>query len=119
MRNVLIPIFSITLIMMVAMTVRASLACSITEVPETVLRDVWFHATLTDAYLGFLTFYVWVAYRESHWISRVVWFVLIMGLGNIAMSAYVLIKLFALSKDASTIDLLLRPSDVSSIATKA
>lgn len=53
----------------------------------------WTWATLIDAYYGFITFYVWVAYKETAWLKRVLWFVAIMALGNIAMSAYVLWQL--------------------------
>jgi hypothetical protein len=56
----------------------------------------WAVATLYDAYCGFLTFYVWVAYKERALWARGLWFVLVMGLGNVAMSAYVLKELFKL-----------------------
>jgi Protein of unknown function (DUF1475) len=53
----------------------------------------WTIATLIDAYYGFITFFVWVAYKETAWIKRISWFVAIMLLGNMAMSAYVLWQL--------------------------
>jgi len=53
----------------------------------------WTIATLLDAYCGFLTFYVWVFFKEHRWQARVAWFVGIMLLGNMAMSAYVLMQL--------------------------
>jgi hypothetical protein len=30
----------------------------------------WTIATLMDAYFGFVTFYVWVLYKEPHWLPR-------------------------------------------------
>jgi hypothetical protein len=57
----------------------------------------WTIATFIDAYCGFVTFYVWVFYKESRWLKRVVWFAAIMLLGNIAMSAYVLLQLMRLA----------------------
>ena len=57
------------------------------------------HATLWDAYFGFLTFYVWVVYKERTIWARILWLLLIMGLGNIAMSLYVLIQLMRLGGD--------------------
>jgi hypothetical protein len=59
----------------------------------------WAVATLWDAYFGFLTFYVWVVYKERKIWARILWFLLIMGLGNIAMSLYVLIQLMRLRTD--------------------
>jgi hypothetical protein len=56
----------------------------------------WTIATLMDAYFGFLTFYVWVFYKESRRLPRLLWFVAILLLGNIAMSAYVLLQLLRL-----------------------
>lgn len=59
----------------------------------------WACATLFDAYFGFLTFFVWVCFKETKVWVKVLWFVLIMMLGNIAMSGYVLIQLFRLKAE--------------------
>jgi len=59
----------------------------------------WACATLFDAYFGFTTFFVWVCFKERALALKVLWFVLIMALGNIAMSGYVLIQLFSLRPD--------------------
>ena len=61
--------------------------------------NTWAVATLYDAYCGFLTFYVWVAYKERAGWARGLWFVLVMGLGNVAMAAYVLKELFKLKPE--------------------
>jgi hypothetical protein len=65
----------------------------------------WTIATFCDAYFGFLTFFVWVFYKERRWVARAAWFVAIMALGNMAMACYVLLQLAGLRKDepASTI----------------
>lgn len=65
----------------------------------------WTIATMFDAYFGFLTFYVWVFYKERRWLPRVGWFIAIMVFGNMAMASYVLLQLTRLRKDepASTI----------------
>lgn len=55
--------------------------------------NLWTIATFIDAYYGFITFYVWVLWKETRAVPRVLWFLAIMGLGNIAMSAYVLRQL--------------------------
>jgi len=64
-------------------------------------------ATLADAYFGFLTFYAWVFYRETSPVSRSVWLLLILLLGNIAMSIYMLIALGRMQSDHPA-ELLLR-----------
>jgi hypothetical protein len=65
----------------------------------------WTLATLMDAYAGFLTFYVWVFYKEPRWLPRLAWFIAIMVLGNMAMSAYVLLQVLRLKngQNASSI----------------
>ncbi len=67
-------------------------------------------ATLHDAYFGFVPFYAWVFYNEQRVLMRILWFLLIMGLGNIAMSFYVLIQLFRLGPDEPAAAMLRRPS---------
>ena len=84
---------------MTVMTIRTSLAVSLLEAWPSYAANPWAVATLYDAYFGFLTFYVWVAYKERKMLSRILWFLLIMGLGNIAMSLYVLIQLLRLRRD--------------------
>jgi hypothetical protein len=68
----------------------------------------WTYATLADAYFGFLTFYVWVFYKERSSIARVGWFVAIMLLGNFAMATYVLTQVARLRPGEPVATLLLR-----------
>ena len=74
---------------MIAVTIRASLAMSLWAAFDTFAADPWAVATLYDAYSGFTLFWLWVAYRERSWGMRILWLVLICGLGNIATSLYV------------------------------
>ena len=71
----------------------------------------WTIATLIDAYYGFLTFYVWVFYKEARAVGRIGWFVGIMLLGNMAMAAYLLRELARLRDDEPLQALLLRGTD--------
>lgn len=67
----------------------------------------WTIATLCDAYCGFLTFYAWVYYKERP-LGRIVWFILIMLLGNMAMASFVLRELLRLRDGEPAAQLLLR-----------
>jgi len=71
----------------------------------------WTIATLIDAYYGFLTFYVWVFYKEARAAGSIGWFVGVMLLGNMAMAAYVLRELARLRDDQPLQALLLRRTD--------
>jgi len=111
-RTMLALLFTTILVAMLAVTAYASLNRSILKVGPELTSDPWFHATLLDAYCGFLTFFVWVAYKESASWSKVLWFVLIMTLGNIAMSAYVLIQLIRLDRTQGIETILLRGKQI-------
>jgi hypothetical protein len=63
--------------------------------------NLWTIATLIDAYYGFLTFYVWVLWKETRTGPRIGWFIGIMLLGNMAMAAYVLLQLSRLKAGES------------------
>ena len=89
-------LFAAIFIWMVFFTIKTSLEESLWAAMPAYAKNPWAMATLYDAYCGFITFFVWVAYKETAWLPRILWFVLIMALGNIAMSAYVLIELFRL-----------------------
>ncbi len=71
-------------------------------------RDPWVVATLFDAYWAFLTFFVWVAWKEQSPAARVLWFAAIILLGNLAMSAYMLAELFAVPATTSLTEVFTR-----------
>ncbi len=113
MRLLLSSVFLAIFLVMVWATWRASMQRPIWEAGGEVASSYWFQATLVDAYCGFLTFFVWVAYRERAWPARIIWFVLIALLGNLAMSAYVLFRLWRL-RDGEGMESLLLPPKTSS-----
>lgn len=86
----------------------ASLQQAIWQIPRGVWAHPWFVATLFDTYFAFLTFYLWVAYRERGWVGRVLWLAAILVLGNIAMASYMLLILFRLRADAPVRSILIR-----------
>lgn len=110
MVNTLKVIFLLVLLAMLAVTTVASLDRGVFEAGADLWSDPWFKATLADAYFGFLAVFLWIAYKERTRGLRILWFVLLMALGNIAIAIYVLIQLFRLPSSASMEDLLLRPT---------
>lgn len=101
MKKTLIILFSLILLAMLAVTSWASTYENVFAAGR-LLKEPWMVATLFDAYFGFITFFVWVCVKESSVIKKLVWFVLIMALGNIAMSVYVLLEVRRL-KDHFTV----------------
>jgi hypothetical protein len=94
-------LFGFIFVFMVVLTVRTSLQISLWSAIPAFKASPWSMATLYDAYFGFITFFCWLAWRERSLGIKIVWFVLIVGLGNIAMSFYVLLQLFGLRPDES------------------
>ena len=98
MKTFLKLLFAFIFVFMVVMTIRTSTQVSLWAAWPAFGNNPWAMATLYDAYFGFITFFCWLAWRERSAGVRVLWFVLIMSLGNIATSAYVLIQLFGLKE---------------------
>jgi hypothetical protein len=97
-KRFLIGLFASVLVSLALMTIWASLQQPVwewgglTQEPD----RWWTIATLMDAYYGFLTFFVWVCFKERRLLARALWFVAIMTLGNMAMASYVLLQLLRL-----------------------
>lgn len=108
MRKLLKILFGAILLSMLYVTTTAMMERGVFEAGAALWPDAWFRATLADAYFGFVTFFVWVAYKERRAAAKVIWFILIMSLGNIAMSVYMLIQLSRLKPGDSWESLLLR-----------
>ena len=111
MKPVLTGLFALVLVSMLAVTSWASLRCPLFAVPHPVATHPWFLATMADAYWGFVTFFCWVAYKQTRWSARAAWLLAILALGNIAMSAYCLSELIEEPKDAPLSELLTRRRD--------
>src|SRR5689334_6704425 len=90
-------LFLTIIVSMLGVTSWASYHCPLFAVPRDVANHPWFIATLLDAYWGFITFFVWVCWKQTSPLARSAWFVAIMLLGNIAMAAYCLAELFRIS----------------------
>jgi len=85
-------LFGSIFIWMVTMTFRTCFAMSLWNARPGFGANPWTVATLRNAFFGFLTFYVWVVYKQRRIIPCLLWFLLIMTLGNIATSLYVLVQ---------------------------
>ncbi len=93
-------LFIVILAVMLWGTVRASLAQALFDIPREVYTNPWFQVTLFDAYFAFLTFYVWIAWKEQSLGARVLWFIAVILWGNFAMATYMLVELFRVRVDA-------------------
>ena len=105
----LLRIFAIfVLVAMLCVTTWASNYVPLWKMPRSVTTHPWFIANLFDTYFAFLTFWAWVAYKESSNLARFLWLIAILLLGNIAMAIYLLRELFTIPASAPISTLLLR-----------
>ncbi|KAJ3692015.1 hypothetical protein LUZ60_012365 [Juncus effusus] len=78
------------------------------------LLTPWMITTLVDFYVNVAALSVWVFYKESNWISSVIWILLLICFGSAATCAYIVKKLFEISSEDPSqdpIDLLLLRND--------
>tara|TARA_B100001123_G_scaffold260309_1_gene290063 strand:- start:10 stop:342 length:333 start_codon:yes stop_codon:yes gene_type:complete len=108
MRNLLMLLFAGIFVLMIALIVWAVNDRSLWEAGRGLAADPWFWLTLGDAYMGFVIIYVWICYKERGFIRRGLWLVLIMTLGNLAVSVYLLHQLWKLGPQGDMRRLLLR-----------
>lgn len=85
---------------------------SLFAIPPAVTRDPWFQFTILDFYVNALLLYAWVAYRETSWLGRAVWFFALMLGGSLGTLAYILKASFELPPTAPAYRLLQQPEQV-------
>ena len=89
-------LFALIFVGMLSVIIIATIDQNIFEAVGNIWSNWWFKASLVDLYFGFLTFFVWVAYKEIHLWRKLVWLASFMLLGNLAISAYMLTELYRL-----------------------
>lgn len=89
-------LFTVVLASMLGITTWASLQCPLFAIPRDVFTHPWFLATLLDAYWAFIAFFIFVAWKEQSLLARILWFIALILLGNIAIASYMLRELFAI-----------------------
>lgn len=89
-------------------TVWASLEKNVLQAYVDLGTDRWGLATLFDAYFGFLAFFLWVAYKEAVLWKQALWLLLLLSLGNFAISGYALWQLAKWDPKSGAAGLLLR-----------
>ncbi|KAI5074338.1 hypothetical protein GOP47_0010299 [Adiantum capillus-veneris] len=70
----------------------------------------WMAATLVDFYVNVVPIAVWVWYKESSWLSGILWIVLLICFGSVTTCWYITWKLFQLSPQDPLYMVLLKES---------
>lgn len=53
---------------------------------------VWGQMSLVDLYVGFALVYVWIFYKETKLLPRIIWAILLIVTGSLATALYILIE---------------------------
>ena len=107
-KQTLVGLFILIICSMLLVTTWASLYESVFVGAQKIAAEPWGIATFADTYFAFLTFYVWVFYKEVSPWAKLIWLLLILTLGNISMAAYVLWQLYKLPEGTPAHQILLR-----------
>lgn len=97
-------LFIAILLGMLGLIVWASSQCALFDIPREVATHPWFLTTLADAYLAFIAFWVWVAWKEGTIASRVLWLFTILLWGNPAIAVYMLRELSLAQRAGGSLD---------------
>ncbi|RWY52525.1 DUF1475 family protein [Mucilaginibacter gilvus] len=89
-------IFSLVFVWVCYTVITTSLQSNLFEQWDYLGSIPWMRATLWDFYANVSVIYLWVCYKEKGIVSKVIWLVLLIVLGSIASTAFVLIQLFRL-----------------------
>lgn len=93
MRFVRVLSVVLTLVMLVTI-VYGLVTGDFVEEGAQLLGLVWGQVTLIDLYVGVIIFGTWVAVRETSWLVRITWWVVLITLGNLAAAAYLMVASF-------------------------
>lgn len=88
----------------------ASTSASVFALPDTLTSEPWFVTTCVDAWLGLSIITLWTWCFELSWPKRVLWFVLIMGLGNVGVGLYLMKRVYAMPRLFGLRDFFLTPT---------
>lgn len=53
---------------------------------------VWGQMSLVDLYVAFLLVYIWIFYKETKILPRIIWAILLIVTGSLATALYILIE---------------------------
>jgi len=97
-------LFSAVLLGMFGLIIWASSHTALFDIPREVASHPWFITTLFDAYLAFVAFWVWIAWKEGTIAARVLWLFTLLLWGNPAIAAYMLLELSRVKREGGGLD---------------
>ena len=105
------PFISILLLAIIVVMIYAGSHENMFKLPSIITGNIWFQASLWDVYTGLVVVYCWIFYKLNALTSRILWFILLIVLGNIATCGFVLWQILLLPKEATLKDLLIKAEE--------
>jgi hypothetical protein len=102
--------YSVVLVAMLSGIIWASLSQNLFTLPPQVALHPWFIVTLMDTYFAFATIYLWMAYKTETLVGRIVWFLMVIALGNVAIALFMLKELRKYSRHQNLTWFIMRKS---------
>ena len=91
-------IFLVMSLVMAGVAIKASMMSNMFQLPEPVLKEPWFWATLADFYNNMAIVAVWVVYKENNFLRGLLWVLALIVLGSIASAFYVFLQISKLKE---------------------
>ena len=88
--------FSLLFIWMCYTVINTSMHSSLFKEWDFLGSIPWMRATLWDFYANVTVIFFWLCYKEKSIFLKLIWLILLVVLGSIASTAYILIQLFKL-----------------------
>jgi hypothetical protein len=101
-------LFTFLFLYMTWVVIDTSLRSNLFEQWDFLAGIPWMTATLKDFYTNVAVLYLWVLWKETTAWKRILWLILLVGLGSIATTLYVLIQLFRLKPDDGIRELIIK-----------
>jgi hypothetical protein len=98
-KYLLISIFFVLFVYMVYTTISTSIASNLFAEWDFLASIPWMKATLIDFYVNTIVIFTWISFRENKWSIRILYLILLVFLGSMASTVYVMIQLFKLDDD--------------------
>lgn len=92
-KNTKIIIFSFLFLVMLAMTIYASLHQNLFTEFSFKGSPEWFKATLVDFYINQFILWFWVFSIEKNTFTKILWLILFIGFGSMGTTSYIIIRL--------------------------
>jgi hypothetical protein len=108
MKSILKITFTIIIVFMTYIIISTSLKSNLFKEWDYLTSIPWMKATLWDFYANVFVIYLWIFYKQTSNLSKLIWLLLLVFLGSVGTLLYLLTQLVKLKKHEGIKELLLK-----------